>query len=330
MIKQMPTDKQKALPDGHRQILFAVGLVALIYFLWKVSGIIIGLFISYLIMTAVNPLVLILEKVKISRKISGLVILIAILALLASGIAALIPPVVDQTSAFLSHLPRLLRDLGVQLDNNLISSQLGSIPQNAFKVISGAFSNALTIFAILIVSYYFIIERPLLPKKLVNIFGAVEEKHIENILVKVEGRLGGWIRGQLSLCFIIGLAAYLGLAALSIPYTIPLAIIAGILEAIPNIGPTVSMIPAAIVGFTISPLHGAAVILLYFLIQQFENYLIVPMVMRKALGLNPLITLVVLMVGLNLGGPLGAILAIPLFLTGEVVLPHFFHRPLKN
>ena len=330
MIKQMSTDKSKLLPSGYRQIIFAAFLVVMFYLLWQISGIIIGLFISYLIMTAVNPLVLVLEKIKINRKISGVVILIAVLALLASGIAALIPPVVDQTSAFLSHLPKLLRDLGIQLDNNLISSQLGSIPQNAFRVISGAFSNALAVFAILVVSYYFIIERPLLPKKLTAIFGANEEKHFEDILVKIENRLGGWIRGQAALCAIIGVAAYLGLAALSIPYTVPLAIIAGIMEAIPNIGPTVSMIPAAIVGFTISPLHGVAVILLYFLIQQFENYLIVPMVMRKALGLNPLITLLTLMIGLKLGGPLGAVLAIPLFLTGEVVLPHLVHRLTKN
>ena len=81
---------------------------------------------------------------------------------------------------------------------------------------------------------------------------------------------------------IIGGAVYIGLISLSIPYAVPLAIIAGLMESIPNIGPTVSMVPAAVVGFTISPLHGGAVVLLYFLIQQFENNLIVPLVMRRA------------------------------------------------
>jgi predicted PurR-regulated permease PerM len=86
------------------------------------------------------------------------------------------------------------------------------------------------------------------------------------------------------------------------------------------------MVPAAVVGFTISPLHGGAVILLYFLIQQFENNLIVPLVMRRAVGLNPLIVIISLMIGLALGGPAGAVLSIPVVLIGEVLIPYFIDR----
>ena len=80
----------------------------------------------------------------------------------------------------------------------------------------------------------------------------------------------------------------------------PLAIIAGLMESIPNIGPTVSMVPAAVVGFTISPLRRSGGLII-FLIQQFENNLIVPLVMRRAVGLNPLVTIIALMIGLALG-----------------------------
>jgi len=86
------------------------------------------------------------------------------------------------------------------------------------------------------------------------------------------------------------------------------------------------MIPAAIVGFTISPFHGFGVIALYFVIQQLENYLLVPYVMKKSIGLNPLVTIIALMIGLKLGGPLGAVLAIPLFLTAEVLFPYFYSK----
>jgi predicted PurR-regulated permease PerM len=321
----MSRGQKSTIEISHRTIVFTVLFLVFLYTIQQISGILIGIFIAYLISTAVNPLVALLEKIKVPRQISAIFVLLAILVLLASGIAAVIPPIVDQTTSFLTQLPQLLQNLGVQVDQNLISSQFGSIPQNAFKVIAGAFSNAVAVFAVLVISYYFLLERRQLPNRLNTLFGDGEAE-IENLLIKIENRLGGWIRGQTLLCIIIGAAAYAGLFALSIPFAVPLAIIAGILETIPNIGPTISIVPAAIVGFTISPFHGFAVIALYFVIQQFENYLIVPFVMKKSIGLNPLVTIIALMVGLKLGGPLGAVLAIPLFLTAEVLFPYFYSK----
>ena len=310
---------------SHKTIVFTAFFIIFLAVVRQIEGILVGIFVSYLIMAAVNPLVNILEKFKIPRAISAIVILIGMLSAIISGIAALIPPIVDQTGTFLSQLPKLLGQLGVQLDQSLVSSQLGSIPQNAFKVISGVFSNALAVFTILVMSYYMILERQNLSGRLTKWFGD-SETILEDLLVKIETKIGAWIRGQVILSLIIGGAVYIGLISLSIPYAVPLAIIAGLMESIPNIGPTVSMIPAAVVGFTISPLHGGAVVLLYFLIQQFENNLIVPLVMRRAVGLNPLIVIISLMIGFALGGPAGAVLSIPVVLIGEVLIPYFISR----
>lgn len=308
---------------SRKTIVFTIFFLIFLYLLNQVSGVIITLFISFLIMTAIGPTVTWLEKWRIPRQLSAFVLLLLNLVIIASGIAALIPPIVDQTGAFLSQLPLLLTQLGIQLDQNLISTQLGSIPQDIFKVISAAFSNALAIFAILVISFYLTVEKKQIFKRLTALFGN-KQSEIEELLLRIETGLGGWIRGEIILCTIIGVAVYIGLVSLSIPYAVPLAIIGGLLEAVPNIGPTVSMIPAAIVGFTISPLHGGAVMLLYFLIQQLENNLIVPFVMRKAVGLNPVVTIISLMIGLKLGGPLGAVLAIPLVITGQVLLPYLY------
>lgn len=328
MVFMLSTSKN-TVEIGHRTVIFTVLLLVFLYVLKQISSIIIGLFVAYLIMTAVNPLVTSLQRIRIPRQLSALLILITILVGFASGIAALIPPVVDQTGNFLAQLPQLLQQLGIELDPSLVSSQLGSIPQNIFRVITSIFSNALAVFTTLVISYYLILERHQLAKKLTFLFGDGEGV-AEDILTRIEIKLGAWIRGQLILSLIIGLAVYIGLFALSIPYAIPLAIIAGALEAVPNIGPIVSMIPAAIVGFTLSPLHGGAVILLYFLVQQFENNLIVPLVMQKAVGLNPLVTIISLMIGLKLGGPLGAILSIPIVLTSEVLFPYFYNRSTRK
>lgn len=328
-MNKMQRDRRQTFEISHRTIIFTVLFLVFMSVVKQISGILVGIFIAYLIMTAVNPVVTLLERFKIPRQLSALGILVIILAAIASGVAALIPPIVDQTGAFLNQLPKLMAELGIRLDQSLLSSQLGSIPQNAFKFITGAFSNALAVFTILVMSYYLILERKNVSSRLTQFFGDEEEK-VENILMKIESRIGGWIRGQIILSLIIGVAVYIGLISLSIPYAVPLGIIAGLLEVIPNVGPTVSMIPAAIVGFTISPIHGGAVILLYFLVQQFENYLIVPLVMKKAVGLNPLVTLISLMIGLTLYGPLGAILSIPIVLISVVLIPYFMNLSAKN
>lgn len=330
MMTQMPADdNHHSIEVGHRTIIFTVLFLVFLFALWKLANILLGIFIAYLLMTAITPLVSWLERIRIPRQFSALVILFSIVLMLVSGIAALVPPVVEQTGAFLTQLPQLLSKLGVELNQSLISSQLGSIPQNIFKIISGAFSNAIAIFTILVMSFYLTLERRELSKRLTLLFGDGEQE-IEELLMHIEMRLGGWFRGQIILCTIIGVAVYIGLIALSIPYAVPLAIIAGVLELVPNLGSTIAAIPAVIVGFTVSPLHGGAVILLYFIIQQLENNFLVPLVMQKAVGLNPLVTIIALTVGFTLGGPIGTVLSVPLVLTGQVLLPYFYKRSLKR
>ncbi|MBI3289893.1 AI-2E family transporter, partial [Candidatus Microgenomates bacterium] len=117
-----------------------------------------------------------------------------------------------------------------------------------------------------------------------------------------------------------------GLRLLGIHFALPLAILAGLLEVVPTVGPLVSAVPAIIVGFTISPIMGISVAALYFLIQQLENSFIVPKVMQKSIGVAPIVTLVVLGVGVEIGGITGAILAMPVFLVVQIALAEFFPR----
>jgi len=109
---------------------------------------------------------------------------------------------------------------------------------------------------------------------------------------------------------------------LGLPYLLALSVIAGLLELVPNIGPTIAAVPAIIVGFSVSYSHGLAALIVAIIVQQLENHLIVPKVMQKATGLNPIITLIALMIGFQLGGPLLAVLALPVFITIEVFVSH--------
>ena len=126
---------------------------------------------------------------------------------------------------------------------------------------------------------------------------------------------------------VVGLLTYVGLNLIGIRYALALAVLAGLLEAVPNLGPTLSSVPAILLGFATSPVMGFAAIALYFIVQQLENNIIVPVVMKKAVGLNPIITLLALLIGGKMGGVLGILLAIPITVFLETVLIEVVNAP---
>ena len=151
-------------------------------------------------------------------------------------------------------------------------------------------------------------------------FSGKQEKLVESIIVKVENGLGQWIRGQLSLSFIVGVLTYIGLRILGIPYALPLALIAGILEIIPIVGPIISAIPAILVGATMAPILGLAAAALFLIIQQVENNIIVPMVMSRVVGIQPPIIIIALLIGGKIAGLAGAFLAIPIIVVAKIII----------
>ena len=209
----------------------------------------------------------------------------------------------------------------------MVNDYFGAIPSNILKLATGAFSNILNVMAVFFMTYYLIIDRPNLHKYLIRLFdhNADAEGKAEKLLLDIEQVVGGWVRGELILMLIIGVMTYLGLILLGIPYALPLAVLAGLLEAVPNIGPTISAIPAILIGFTTSPIVGFGALAMSILIQQLENNLIVPKVMESATGTAPLATILVLLVGFTLGGVAGAVLSMPIFLTAQTII-----RELKN
>jgi predicted PurR-regulated permease PerM len=135
--------------------------------------------------------------------------------------------------------------------------------------------------------------------------------------------------GELILMTVVGLLTYIGLTLIRIPYSLPLALIAGLLEVVPNIGPITAEVPAFFVGITLSPLLGLYTIFVAVIVQQLENHLIVPLVMKKVTGFHPIATLFFLVVGGTYAGVLGVILAIPLALVVLTIVEetHLIKKP---
>ncbi len=310
---------------SHKTIIFTVFFILFLKLIQSIYGVIIALFIAILIATAVYPLVNFFRvKLRIPRPISASIILLLILVGIFSSIASILPLVVTQTSLFVHRLPDLLDRVGIPyLDQSLITAQFGSLSSSLFRIALNTFSVAVFLFTIFVISFYLILERDHLLAHLEVLFGSQAER-VQKLIVEVEGKLGHWVRGELFLMLTIGILTYIGLTLIGIEYAIPLAIIAGLLELVPNIGPTIAAVPAAVVGFATSPVHGMLTLGLAVLIQQLENNLIVPFIMKKAVGLHPVITIVALLVGYQLGGALLAVLALPFVLVIQVSLRHLY------
>ena len=172
-------------------------------------------------------------------------------------------------------------------------------------------------------TFYLLIARDKLDDQLVFLFGAEKRETIAKFIDNLGNRLGGWARGELALMAIIALADFLGLMLLGIPFALPLAILAGLLEIVPYFGPIISAIPAVVIGLSISPIMGLATVALGILIQQAENYFVVPKVMEKSVGVPPIATLIALTVGFRLFGVVGALISIPVVLTAQIAYKHF-------
>lgn len=300
-------------------ILFSL---ATVFVLVKLTSVIVLLFVAILITLAVCPLVDYLEKFKINRALSSMVILLLIFGTIIFAIVSLASPLLDQTQLFIQNLPGIIdRVSPIKIAAGSFDAQFATVPGRVLTFALDTFSAFVTAFTVIVMSYYMIQDMHNLESYLKFWFG--EKGHRYHIIAeKLEVQIGYWVRGELLLMLLVGLLSYLGYLIIGIPFAIPLAFIAGMLELIPNIGPTIATIPAVLVGLSISPSHGLAALVVSMIVQQLENNLIVPKVMQQVAGLNPIITIVAIMIGFNLGGPLLAILALPTVLSARVILAH--------
>lgn len=313
---------------SQKTIIFTIGLLISLWFLYQVRSIVLLFFVAFILMTAVTPIVNLAKKAKIPTIVVMLIIYFGLIALVSTVIASLVPALVQQTKDITLLLPTYMHNIenmfNAKFDPNVIGGYLNSIPSNILKIAAGAFSNILNILALFFMSYYLVLERPLLHRYFLRFFENHEaESKAEALVLAVERQVGGWVRGELFLMGIIGIMTYIGLILLGVPYALPLAVIAGLLELVPNLGPTIAAIPAILIGLTISPVIALGTLVLSVVIQQLENNLIVPKVMESATGTQPLVTILVLLVGFTLGGIPGAILGMPIYLTIQTIVKAF-------
>jgi len=341
--------KEKVEVDVSYESILRVFLISFVLlFLFYIREVIFTVFVSVLLVLIMDPAVDKMKKERNIPRVFGAGILFAsLIAVMGILIYAVAPPLAREVSQLASNLPGYVN--GLDFDSIKNNGQnfgiMASDFQGILTDISSALKNA-TVFIftgamglvggifsailVLVISFYLVVEEDGIDKFVKAIFPREIQSQSMRIIRKVENKLGRWFVGQVTLGFIIGFLSFIGLYLIGVPYALVLAIIAGLLELVPYIGPILSAIPAVIIAFTVSPTIAAMTFVLYFFIQEFENYLIVPKVMEKSVGLHPIIIIIAAIIGGQLGGIIGMILAIPITTIISIIIEDIAEEKRKR
>lgn len=304
-------------------ILKVLGILVGLYFLWLTKEIIALLFVVSIIVATLEPIVASMEKNSIPRVFGVSLIYLGVFVVLAAAFSLIVPPLVKQILALGEQFPSLIASAAplfnsvthddVQQILETVSSQLSQITSSFFTATASIFGGAVSAVTVVVISFYMLVDANQNKKALLALVPSQYNKVVIRIVRRVGEKLGGWLRGQILLSFIIGIVSYIGLLILGVPFALTLAVLAGLLEIIPFVGPIIAGLAAIIVAFTTGSWQLAlGVFIFYVVIQQLESHLLIPKMMSNAVGLSPIIVIIALAIGAQLAGVAGAALAVPI------------------
>lgn len=336
---------RSAQAGGERRVgltpltLFLVLLLA--YVMIQIRVVLIITLLAVVFATVIERPVQLLERRYVPRAIAILAIYVAIVGVVALLIVGIAPSVGDQFGTLRDELPGQLQELQTewrQSGNPVLSGTgaelLGQArdaiqrppepPQDAaVNVLAGLIGGIVGALGLLAITFYYLMEKPLLKRLVLDEFTPASRSRAERVWDDIEHKVGGWIRGQLILCLIIGVLATIGYGILGLRFWPVLGLIAGITEIIPILGPWLGGIPAVIIALTDGWQKAAFVVGFIVILQFLENMVLVPRVMRGAVGLTPLTVFVAVLAGTSFFGLAGAVLAIPIAALIQVLLTDF-------
>lgn len=311
----------------HNHVLATLIIVGLAFFLFQIRSILLNVFLAYIIMAALHPFVRMLRNKGLPKIVAITIVYVIMLAFIVLLVIPLLPFFISQVQALIKAIPQYVNNasesLGYQISasqiNQSLSPIVSNIGQNAVSVTTKVFGSIFSVVTLFILSFYMLIDRNRMGRAIPSLLPKEYRERGVLTIHLIEEKLGAWMRGQVVLSLTIGLVTWIVLTLLGVPFALPLAIMAGFLEIIPTLGPIIAAVPAIIVGLAISPVMALSVLVAYIGIQLAENNILVPKIMQKAVGLNPVVIIIAILIGANLLGVMGALLSIP-FISAAIIL----------
>lgn len=311
------------------------------YFLYKIQIVVITLIVGILLATAIaGPTEFLARRLRVPRPLAILLVYIGLLAGLGVFFYLIIPPVIGEGTRFVREVPALLENWRGQVEssnNALIRNaaarafeaidrvQSGAtgvpLPTNlAVGVVSSIGGALVTLFTVFLIAFYWITEKTLIKRAFSNLFATGQRPRVLHLWHEVEVKLGAWIRGQLLLMAVVGGLATVTYGVMGLPFWLILGVIAGLTEAIPNVGPVLGAIPAVLIALSVDWKLALGVVAFVSVLQLLENAVLVPRIMKGAVGLSPLTVILAILAGSEFRGVAGALLAVPIAGAISVIL----------
>lgn len=316
-----------------------VAVLLLLYFAYLISDLLVLLFIAMILASLIDPLADWFAKKRMWRGVAVFLIYILVFGVLALVLILLVPIIISQVTQLslnfgdywqqimsgFSAIKTLSIRFGIweNLQTTLPATLQGGVltAQKVVSSIFGVFDWIFSFVLVLVMAFYMVVEEDGFKKAIRSLAPSEHQNYIGQLWTRIKEKLGYWLRGTLVLGLVVGTMSYIGLLALGVQYALLLAVIAGIFEMIPYAGPIFSGLTAVLLAFLQTgdwPLPVFTAIL-FIVIQQIENHLLVPKVMKKAVGLNPIVSILSLLIGYRLLGVVGALLSIPVATVLSIV-----------
>ncbi len=321
------------------------------WLLYRFSQVVFTLFVALLLGTILRPAVSALQRRGLPGNVAVILIYLLLLALIVGFGVLVVPLIVTQTTTIVAATPGYLQTASAWLvDNpNPLIGRLGDlfaasllpdqsplrqsgqeildIAGQALGYIGSASQAFLTAVAILLIAFYWTLDGPRYVRSLVLLLPKDSRESTQELMGAIETKVSAYIAGQGVLMLAVGGMALAAYWAIGLPYVLVLALVAGLMEAVPLVGPLLGAVPAGLVALSLGPDKLVWVIVVTLIIQQLENSLLVPRVMRKAVGVNPFVSLLAIFAFSSLLGVPGALMAIPTAAIIQLLLDRYVFRP---
>lgn len=325
-------------------------LVVSLYILWQIRQVVLLVFAAVVLATILNRVVRLLQRYRIKRGIAIAITVILLLVLFVGFFALVVPRIVQQLQEFVALLPeaterlrgwatwlqgvipsQLLEDnRGITAFTQQLQSWIARLLGNFFALISNSLAVVVSLLLFLVLTIMLLVNPLPYRRTFIAAFPAFYRRRVDEILSECETSLVGWIKGTLFNMLVIAVLSYITLLVLRVRLPLVNALLAGLLEFIPNLGPTLSLIPPILLALLDSPLKALGVLVMYLIIQQFESLVLVPLVMQQEVSLLPAFTILAVVVFASFFGFLGLFLAIPLLIVTQIWLKEVLVKDVLN
>ena len=314
-------------------MLTALTLVGGLYLLWELREIIRWCAVAIFLAVALNPAVDWLDRRRLPRALAILLVYLVLLLFIVGVGALLLPPLVEQSQALTSFVIDLVREpqgpsqqalqdladrysLGSFLD--ALRTQLSSLPERLldattelFSITRSVIGSVVALLSIMLLTFFLLLDGKRFVEAGLNHFTSSQRPRLQRMLDQSAAAVSGYITGNLVISLVAGIAAFIVLKILGVPYSLTLALVVAVFDLIPLIGATIGALIVIIVGFLVSPVTGVILVVYFVVYQQIENNLLQPLVYGRRVHLHPIVVFLAAVAGAQLLGILGALLAIP-------------------